>query len=136
MAKVTKSTEIWCNIPNKVGIVAGITKAVSQTRTNILATASWGATSNPEKGYFKILTSNNNKAAEAIKKLGYTVKKNDILIVELPNKPAAFQPVAQKIADAGININYQYATTGGKKGQMVLSTNNDHKAMQIIRRSR
>ena len=136
MAKVTEATELLCVIPNKPGKVAGIAKAVSKTRTNIVAMMSWLSATDPDKSYCKIITSNTPKTVQAMKKLGYEVKKYTVLIVNLPNRPGAFYPIAQKIADAGININYQYATTGGKKGQVVLSTNNDHKAMRIIRRCR
>jgi hypothetical protein len=136
MAKVTEATELLCVIPNKPGSVAGITQTVSRTKTNIWAMMTWLSATDPDKSYCKMITSNTPKTVQAIKKLGYDVKKYTVLIVNLPNKPGAFYPLAQKIADAGININYQYATTGGTKGQMVLSTNNDTKAMRIIRQSR
>lgn len=133
MAKVTETTELLCVIPNKPGKVAGIAQAVSKTRTNIVAMMTWLSSTDPDKSYCKMITSNTPKAAQAIQKLGYEVKKYDVLLVNLANKPGAFYPLAQKIADAGININYQYATTGGTKGQMALSTDNNHKTMQIIR---
>lgn len=136
MPKVTKTTELWCHIPNHVGVVAGITRAVSETRTNILATASWVSSTTPTKGYFKMVTSNNPKAATALKNLGYGVKKSDVLLVDLPNRPGSFYPLAQKIANAGINVNYHYATTTGPKGQVVLSTNDNTRAMQLIRQCR
>ncbi|MFH1229880.1 MAG: hypothetical protein V1709_00120 [Planctomycetota bacterium] len=136
MSKVIEATELLCVIPNKPGAVARLTQAVSRTRTNILAMMSWLSATDPDKSYCKMITSNTPKAVQAIKKLGYEVKKYTVLIVNLPNRPGAFYPLAQKIADAGININYNYATTSGTKGQVVLSTNNDHKAMRIIRRCR
>lgn len=136
MLKVTKTTELWCNIPNDVGVVAGITRAVAETRTNILATASWVSSTTPTKGYYKMVTNNNPKAFWAVKKLGYEVKKTDVLLVDLPNKPGSFYPLAQRIADADININYHYATTTGPKGQIILSTNNNNKAMKLIKEYR
>lgn len=136
MSKVTKTTELWCNIPNHVGVVAGITRAVAETKTNILATASWVSGSDPEKGYYKMVTNNNPRVFQAIKKLGYEVKKTPVLLVGLPNRPGSFYPYAQKIADAGININYHYATTTGPKGQVVLATDNNTKTMKLIRQCR
>jgi len=136
MPKVTKTTELWCNIPNHIGVVAGITRAIAETRTNILATASWVSSTTPTKGYYKMVTTNNPKAATALKNLGYDVKKTDVLVVDLPNRSGSFYPVAQRIAEAGININYHYATTTGPKGQIILSTNNNNKAMQLIRQCR
>ena len=136
MAKVKEATELLYVIPNKPGAVAVLTKAVSRTRTDILATMSWLSSTDPDKSYCKMITSNTPKAVQAIKKLGYEVKKYPVLMVDLPNRPGAFFPIAQKIADAGININYHYATTSGTKAQMVLSTNNDHKATRIIKQCR
>jgi hypothetical protein len=130
MAKVKEATELLCVIPNKPGSVARIAQAVSETRTNIVAMISCDQT------YCKMVTSNNPKAAQAIKKLGYDISKNNVLIVDLPNRVGAFYPLAQKIAEAGININYHYATTSGPKAQVVLSTNNDSKTRRIIRRYR
>ncbi|MDI6732762.1 MAG: hypothetical protein QME51_07515 [Planctomycetota bacterium] len=135
MAKVTKGTELWCTIPNRVGVVAGITHAVEQTGSNIIATASWQSSSDSQKGYFKLLTTDKSKTAKAMKKIGYDVKENKVLLLDLPNKPGAFYPISKKIADAGINIDYHYATTTGPKALVVLSTNDNTKALNVIRAS-
>ena len=133
MTTVKKYTELWCTIPNKVGVVAGITQAVERTGSNILATASWQSASAPKKSYFKILTTDNPKTIETMKKLGYEVKENEVLLLELPNKPGTFHPVSQRIADAGINIDYHYATAAGPNSLVVLSTDNNTKSMEIAR---
>ena len=133
MTTVKKYTELWCTIPNKVGVVAGITQAVEKTGSNIIATASWPSASDPQKGYFKILTTDNPKTVEVMKKLGYEVKENEVLLLELPNKPGVFYPVSQRIANAGINIDYHYATATGPNSLVVLATNNNTKAMDVIR---
>lgn len=136
MAKVTKATELLCVIPNKPGSIAGIVQAVSKTGTDIVAMISWLSSTDPDKSYCKMVTSNTPKAAQAIQQLGYEISKFNVLLINLPSRVGSFYPLAQKIADAGININYHYATTGGPKGQVVLSTNNDSKAMRISTRYR
>ena len=136
MAKVIEATELLCLIPNKPGKVAEITQAVSESKVNILATISWLSSTDPDKSYFKMITSNTPKAVQAIEKLGYEISKYHVLLLNLPNKVGVFYQLAHKIADAGINIHSHYATTGGPKGQVVLSTDNNHKAMQIIKRWR
>jgi hypothetical protein len=133
MVKIKRGTELWCDVPNRIGVVAGITKAVADTRTNVMAMASWVSPADPAKAYFRILTANNNKTTNALKKLGYTVKQTDVLLVEAPNKPGAFCPVAHKIANAGININHVYATAIGQKGIVVLSTDDNAKAIAAAR---
>ncbi|MDI6732954.1 MAG: hypothetical protein QME51_01870 [Planctomycetota bacterium] len=131
MTKVTKGTELWVTTPNRVGIVAGITHAVSATKTNIIAMTGWGQ---GDKGSFKMLTSNNKKASDAIKKLGYEVTQKNVVLVEVLNKPSALYPLAQKVANSHININYCYGTGLGTKAMLVFSTDNDTKTMQVIRK--
>ena len=85
---------------------------------------------------FKFITSNTPKTVQVLRDLGYEIKKYPVLIVDLPNKPGSFYPLAQKIANARINIHYHYATTDGPKVQVVLSTNNNPKTMRLIKRWR
>jgi hypothetical protein len=130
MATVKKGTELWVTTTDQVGTAAGFTNAVSAVKANILAMSSYGQ---GNKGYFKMVTSDNPKAARAVKTLGYNVKAKDVLLVEVPNKPGTFQPLAQKIARAGININYSYWTALGAKSLVVLSTDNNARAMTALR---
>jgi hypothetical protein len=57
-----------------------------------------------------------------------------VILVELPNKPGELQKVAKKIADAGIDIDFMYATTAGSKATCILKTADDQKAIKIIRK--
>ena len=136
MAKVAEATELLCVIPNKPGSVAGVIRAVSQSGVNILAMTSWLSSTDPDKSYFKLITANTPKTVQVMRDLNYEINKHPVLIVDLPNKPGSFFPLAQKIAEAGINIRYHYATTGGPKGQVVLSTDNNPKTMRLIKRWR
>ncbi|MBI2485777.1 MAG: acetolactate synthase, partial [Deltaproteobacteria bacterium] len=69
----------------------------------------------------------------ALAKLGIEAKDEDVVAVEMPNKIGELQKVAKKIADAGININYVYATTGtGKTSICVLQTSDNAKASKVI----
>jgi hypothetical protein len=57
-----------------------------------------------------------------------------VIQVEVPNKPGELQKVAEKIADAGVDIEYMYATTGGSKATCIFKTADDQKAMKVIRK--
>lgn len=130
MATVKKGTELWVTTADQVGTAAGFTQAVLTVKANILAMSSYGQ---GNKGYFKLVTTNNPKAARAVKTLGYNVKEKDVLLVEVTNKPGTFYPLAQKIAQAGVNINYSYWTALGPKSLVVLSTDNNTRAMTALR---
>ncbi len=86
-----------------------------------------------DKAYFMLITDSNTKAKKALGKFGAEIKEEDIIAVEMPNKPGEMKKVADKIAAAGININYLYGTAGaGKTAICVLKTVNDKKAIQVI----
>ena len=136
MAKVVKVTELWCAIPNKPGEVANIIHQFAEAKINIVATMSWLSATDPHKCYYKIVTLDTARSRQLLKSLGYRVLSYRALLIDLPNKPGSFYPLADKFARAKINIKYHYATTGGSKAQMVVATSNDPKAMRITKRYR
>ena len=61
------------------------------------------------------------------------IAEEDVVSVEMPNRPGALQKVAEKIADAGIDIIYMYGTAGtGKSPVCVFKTVDDKKAIKVI----
>ena len=85
--------------------------------------------------YFMLTTDSNARAKKALAKLGVETKEDDIISVEMPNKIGELEKVAKKIADAGINIDYIYATTGtGKSPVCVFRTSDNTKAVRVINR--
>ena len=73
------------------------------------------------------------KAKNALTKAKFKVKEEDVILVEMPNKPGEMQKVAQKIADANINILYGYGSGGsGRTSFVVVKTENDKKAIKVI----
>lgn len=80
-----------------------------------------------------LITDSNAKAKKLLDKFNIETKEDDVVIVEMPNKVGKLQKVAQKIADAGININYMYGTTGtGRSSICVFKTSDNKNAISII----
>jgi hypothetical protein len=84
--------------------------------------------------FFNLITTSNTKAKKALAPLGFGIEEKDVIQVELPNKPGELQKVAKRIADAGIDIDFMYATTAGGKAACVLKTADDLNAVKIIRK--
>ena len=75
----------------------------------------------------------NAKTKKALAKLGIESKEEDVVAVEMPNRVGELEKVAKKIADAGININYIYGTTGtGKSSICVFKTSDNTKTIILI----
>ncbi|MEW6161710.1 MAG: ACT domain-containing protein [Nitrospirota bacterium] len=130
MAKAKKSRQLSFTMPNRVGLLSEISTAIADAKVNINAVHAYEA---EDKACFMLITDRNAKAKRALGPLGLEIKEEDIISVEMPNKPGELQKVAKKIADAGININYMYGTAGtGKSSICVFKTADDRKAIRVI----
>ena len=131
MAKASKAKQINLTLPNEVGTLAKVSSVISGAKVNITAICAWG---DKEKAYFYMVVDRHIKVKNALTKAKFTVADEDVILVEMPNKPGEMQKVAEKIADAGIDILYTYGSAGsGRTSFCVFKTDNDKKAIKLIR---
>jgi hypothetical protein len=131
MAKVRKVKEIRLSMPNRVGLLSEVTTAVAKAKVNVNAICAYAL---ENTAFFNLITGSNAKAKKALAPLGFGIEEKDVILVELPNKPGELQKVAKKIADAGIDIDFMYATTAGGKAVCILKTADDLNAVKIMRK--
>lgn len=128
MAKASKVKEIVATTPNKVGMLAKITNAISDVGVNIIAISAHTA---GNKAKFMIVTEDNQKAMKALRKKKLIVGEGDAVSVTLSNKVGSARELANKLAKAGIDLNYCYGSTGnGSESLMVFSTKDVKKALK------
>ena len=130
MAKARKAKEISFTMPNKAGLLSEVSRAISGASVNITAICAYVM---GDIAYFMLTTASNVKAKKALEPLGVAIEERDVVEVELLNRPGELQKVAKRIADAGIDIEYMYATAGaGKSTTCVFKTSNDMKTIKVI----
>ena len=130
MAKAKKVKQLSFGMPDKPGQLAAITTAIAAAKTNITSSCAYGMEG---KAFFMLVTDSNAKAKKALAKLGVKAGEEDVFAVEMQNKPGELLKVAAKLADAGININYMYGTTGtGKSAVCIFSSSDDKKAIKVL----
>jgi hypothetical protein len=130
MAKARKVKEIGFTMPNKVGLLSEIATAIAGEKVNITTICAYGM---ENTAYFMLTTNSNAKAKKALAPLGVAIEEKDVIEVEVSDKPGELQKVAKKIADAGIDIEYMYATAGsGKKETCIFLTSDNAKAVKVI----
>lgn len=119
MGKAGKVKEIIATTPNKAGMLAEVTGALAGAGVNILALCAY---SMQGQAKFMMLTSDNGKAASALKGKKIAVEEAEVVSVTLGNKVGAMKELAEKIAKAGVDIEYCYGSTGnGSDALIVLS---------------
>ncbi len=130
MAKAKKLKQLSFTMPNRAGLLSEVTTAVSGAKVTINSICAYEMENN---AYFMLTVDSNAKAKKALAKLGIESKEEDVVAVEMPNRVGELEKVAKKIADAGININYIYGTTGtGKSSICVFKTSDNTKTIILI----
>jgi len=99
---------------NKPGVLASVTGALAKARVNILALTLMDSM---EHGVLRIVCENPDPAREVLRTAHDRWTETEVLIIELRNEPGAFARVAEKLADAHINISYAYMTGGAGDGR-------------------
>ena len=125
--------EIAVAIPNKIGILANIAKLLADHGINIEGVAGY-ATEKDAK--IMLVVDDTLRAKEALQKAGYkNAKENDVVVVDLENKPGALKSVTAKLAEAKIDIKYAYGTAcpSGCPARLVLATSDNEKAVVLFK---
>jgi len=130
MAKARKAKEISFTMPNKVGLLSEVTTAIVGEKINITAICAYGM---GNIATFMLTTNSNTKAKRALEPLGVIIEERDVIEVEVPDKPGELQKISRRIANAGIDIEYMYATaSSGKKETCIFMTADNPKAIKVI----
>jgi len=130
MAKARKAKEISFTMPNKVGLFSEVTTAIAGAKINITAICAYGM---GNIATFMLTTNSNTKAKRALEPLGVIIEERDVIEVEVPDKPGELQKISRRIANAGIDIEYMYATaSSGKKETCIFMTADNPKAIKVI----
>jgi hypothetical protein len=130
MAKAKKIKQLVFTLPNRAGLLSEVSTALARAKVNINVITAYEM---DKKAHFMLAIDQNAKAKKALAKFKIKAKDDDVISVEMPNRVGELQIVAEKISDAGININYMYGTIGsGRSAICVFKTSDDRKAIRVI----
>lgn len=130
MAKAKKVKQLAFTLPDRAGLLAEVTTVLAGAKVNINALCAYGMEGT---AWFTVIPDSMAKAKKALLPWGVELREEEVVGVELPNKPGELQKVAKKIAEAGINVEYAYGTTGtGKAGIVVFKTADNAGAVKVI----
>lgn len=126
--------EIVVTVANKIGVLADISRILADHGINIEAVAGYAENQNAK---ITLVTDDNLRAVDALKKNAYkSVAENEVVVLELENKPGALKNITAKLASEGIDIKFIYGTAcpSNCPAKIVLSTNDNEKAVVAFRR--
>jgi hypothetical protein len=102
------ATQLNLSLDNEIGTLARLCRDLAHGGVNLLAIAA--PETDREKAVVRLLVMNPDLAARALTKAGYGFAMEEVLFVELTNRPGALAKAVEKLARSGINVRYAYAT--------------------------
>ena len=127
--EITKQLAIF--LDNRPGTLARVCEALSKAKINIYAITT---SDTIDHSVIRMVVSDASKAITMFEEHGTLVVEDDVIMLEGDNKSGSLAKIANKLADAGVNIEYCYSATSpnAKKGLMILRTSNAHKALKAL----
>ncbi len=106
---VPRARQITALLENRPGELAKLCEALHKVDVNITALM-------VVEGRARIMVDDSQRAGEVLSNMGISYTSAEVIVLEIPDKPGAVAEVADKMAKAGINIDYAFASTVPGRG--------------------
>jgi len=101
-----KVEQISVFLENKPGALAEVTRILGEAEVNIRALS---LADTKDFGILRLIVNDNEKAKEVLGRRGFTVRKTEVVAVEVPDRPGGLAEILKILAAAQINVEYLYA---------------------------
>ena len=131
---MAKAFQLALAVDNETGTLARLCRSLADGGVNLLALS---APEEHARGAVRLLVANREIAARALSKAGYRFDVEEVIFVELKNRPGALAKAVEKLARANIDVRYLYATayTKAQKTAAVIAVADEdlERAAKLVR---
>jgi hypothetical protein len=128
-----ETTQFCVGLDNKPGMLAKLCGTLTKAKINIEALC---VSDDDECCWVNLVTSDVQAAEHALGEAGYRFLSEQVLKVQIGNRPGDLECVASKLADAQVNINFVYgAGVPGSPSMLVLSVDDIERAVAALQGS-
>ncbi len=115
-------TQFSVFLDNRPGTLARTCQALAAAKVNILALSIQDTV---DHSVVRMVVDRPKEAEQVLSRLHATVQRRDVVFLDVPNEVGAIAGIAERLATAGINLEYAYCTasTSHSGGALVLRTN-------------
>jgi hypothetical protein len=123
--------EVSARLENKPGRLAKICAGLTKEKINIRAISVMDTN---ERSVLRIVVDQLDPTKRVLTSLGIEYEVNDVIAVELENRPGALSRILEALAAEHINIEYAYASGAAAPGKSlgIFATSNSKRAAQIV----
>lgn len=114
-------------IENKAGRVSEVTDVLGEHGVNIRG---FSVSDTADYGILRLVVDKTEDGMRALKDAGFTVKENDVICIDLPDKPGGLAGVLKIVSDAGVNIEYVYSLIAT---YVVINVGDVDRALQLLK---
>lgn len=127
--ETTKQVSVF--LENKPGRLANVLSALAKEKVNVTALT---VMDSHEHSVLRLVTSDPARTVEVLDALNVGHAESDVLLVELRNQPGALAHVCEQLGAEHINIEYCYASSGGRNGRVfgIFKVSDTTKAMRQL----
>ena len=119
MIKIEKQIALYMD--NRPGMLARTCEALAQAKINIRALSILDTV---DHAVVRMVVDRTKEAEGVLSKLHAMIQCRDVIVMDVPNQIGALAAIPEKLAEAGINLEYAYCTsTSHSDGSIVLRTN-------------
>ncbi len=120
-----RAKELKIRVEDRPGMLGEIAGALGAKKINLRAVTAW---IEGGEGVVRLVADQVGAAKRALAARGWKAEEQEVLEVELPDKPGALGAVAEALGQAGVNITHVYVGTAGARKATVFMGVSDLKA--------
>lgn len=119
-------------LENRPGTLQSVLAVCKEHKINILALS---VADTADFGILRLIVNEPEKVEQVLRNAGLTVKRTDVLAIEVKDRPGDLAEQLEKLAGAQVNIEYVYAFAGINDicARVVVKVDDVTKAAQILK---
>jgi hypothetical protein len=127
-----KIKQIAVLLENKPGSLAKVSRLIADNKINIEGLMVAEAVG---EGMVRLIPDDANRMLRLLKKHGFRCVTDEVIGIDLSHRPGALAEAAERLAAAGVNIVYAYATSlpGSRKVMAILKPSDQRKALRVLK---
>ena len=128
---VETATQLAVFLANRPGALARVCEALGNAGVNIQALAT---SDTVDHTVVRMVVSDPTKALMLLGEAGVLALETDVLTIETASEPGVLAKIAERLAEAQVNIEYAYlaADRGAEKGLIILRPSDVEKARRVL----